>query len=280
MPLAVDSLFFEDVYNHGYGKSLFAGKIDLFDDLDQSLSQRSQTSRVSTPVEYYPVDLLQRGKDGNPLLPSVYNRQFIKIDAFPDGDGNTNGQIVSTQPQLNFEQYNSEQNAILGMILNGILSPATMGIDIAKKDNADAQREKEKVTIMTRNNIIDRQTKIIKKLITMCLMLKEYMDTETITITDYDISVKFCEFANPSFESLAQTLQPLWSSGAMSTEMFVEKLYGDSLSEEEKELEIQRITEKQQQDNLSMGEFDNESQVGENIQSQNSNAEQFVETSQ
>lgn len=280
IPLAVDSMFFEDIFNQGYGKSLFAGKIDLFDDLDQSLSQRSQTCRVSTPVEYYPVDLLERGTNGKPLLPKTYNRQYVKIDSFPDGDGNTNGQITSTQPQLNFEQYTQEQYAILEMILNGILSPATMGIDIAKKDNAEAQREKEKVTIMTRNNIIDRQTKIIKRLITICLMLKEFIDTQTITITDYDISVKFCEFANPSFESLAQTLQPLWSAGAMSTEMFIEKLYGDSLSDEEKQIEIQKINEKQQQDMLSLGDFDNETSIGENIQEEDSNAKEFDDFTQ
>ena len=197
MPLGVESLFFEDVMNKGYGKSIYAGKIDLFDDLDQSLSQRSKTCRVSTPVEYYPVDLLERTKDGKVKLPKRYDRDYIGLETMPNGDGESNGEIKTTQPSLNFEQYNQEQMAILGMILNGILSPATMGIDIAKKDNADAQREKEKVTIMTRNNIIDREIQIIKRLMNICLMLKEYMDTGVVSIKDYDISVKYCEFANP-----------------------------------------------------------------------------------
>lgn len=274
-PLAVASVFFKDVLNPNYGRSIFEGKIDLFDDLDQSLSQRSQTCRVSTPVEYYPVDLLERSRDGQPLMPKAFNRQYIKFEATPDGDGNMSDKIITTQPQLNFEQYNQEQISILGMILNGVLSPATMGIDIAKKDNADAQREKEKVTIMTRNNIIDRQTKIIKELLTICLMLKEYMDTNTITITDYDISVKFCEFANPSFESLSEILTPMFNSGAISTEMFVEKLYGDSLSEAEKQQEIMKLNENKQQDNLSMGDFDNEAGFGVGLQEKTSNAKEF-----
>lgn len=272
MPLGVESIFFEDVMNKGYGKSIYSGKIDLFDDLDQSLSQRSKTCRVSTPVEYYPVDLLERTKDGKPKMPNRYDRDYVELETAPNGDGESNGEIKTSQPVLNFEQYNQEQISILGMILNGILSPATMGIDIAKKDNADAQREKEKVTIMTRNNIIDRQTSIIKKLMNICLMLKEYMDTGVVTINDYDISVKFCEFANPSFENLANVLQPLWSSGAMSTEMFVDRLYGDSLSEEEKQKEIAKINENRQRDDLSLGDFDNEASIGTSVQEETINA--------
>lgn len=260
-PLAVPSVFFDDPDNEGYGLSFYEGKIDLFDDLDQSLSQRSQTSRVSTPVEYYPDDLLTRnGKNGNAGLPNIYNRQYIKGGfLYPDGDGNMggNGMITTTQPQLNFDQYNNEQKAILDMILIGKISPATMGIDLAKKDNATAQREKEKITIMTRDNIVSRQEKIVRRVVWMLSVLLEYMKTGTISLgTDEDsISVKFDDFANPSFESMAQSLLPLWQSGAMSDEMFVDRLYGDSLSEEDKAIEIARMKEKARQDNISLNDF-------------------------
>ena len=85
-------------------------------------------------------------------------RNNVKKDTAPNGDGITDGTIQTTQPQLNFDQYSNDAQNKLGFILTGLLSQATMGIDIAKKDNADAQREKEKVTIMTRNNIINRET--------------------------------------------------------------------------------------------------------------------------
>ena len=53
--------------NKGLWKSIFSGKIDLFDDLDQSLSQRSQTSRVSTPVSIFRLMPL-RNRDGQALF--------------------------------------------------------------------------------------------------------------------------------------------------------------------------------------------------------------------
>lgn len=271
-PLAVPTIYFYDMYNKGYGRSIYEGKIGLFDDLDQSLSQRSKTCRVSTPVEYIPVDMLERGRNGQTTIPDVYNRQYIKNEIYPSGDGDgVKGQIQTTQPILNFDQYSQEQKEIIGMILTGYMSPASFGLDLAKKDNADAQREKEKVTIMTRDNIISSQTKIEKDLCQILLMFAEYMRTGTITLKDYDISVKFSEFANPSFESLSQTLYPMWVSGAISTEMYVTKLYGDSLSEEEKQKEIQALETNKQRDTIDTGAFEYENGITENSYSERTN---------
>lgn len=265
--LGVPTKFFYDAFNKNYGRSIFMGKVDLFDDLDQILSQDSQTVRVSTPVEYYPVDLLERnGKNGNPEMPKAFNRQFIKKEGIPSGDGTMDGTIQTTQPQLNFDQYSQNAKAKLDMILTGLLSPATMGIDIAKKDNADAQREKEKVTIMTRNNIINRESKILKKLFTLCLYVMEYMETGNITLQDFDFGIKFDEFANPSFENELQVLGNAWSNGEISTKKYVELLWGDKLSDEEVEAEIEWLDNNRQNDNLDFGDLDGtEGKIGTSV---------------
>ena len=162
------------------------------------------------------------------------------------------GEVKTTQAQLNIGQYSENARMILDFILTGILSPATMGIDIAKKDNAEAQREKEKVTIMTRNNIIERQTKIIKELLKICLAFQEYQNTGVISIdTDYDIKVIFNEFANPSFENQLQTLGNAWVQGEISTKKYVELLWGDKLTEEEKQQEIAWLDSNKARDNLT-----------------------------
>lgn len=252
---AIPIRYFYDPMNKNYGASIYAGKIDLFDDLDQCLSQASQTDRVSTPVEYYPDDLCERDNNGKLILPKRYNRQYMKGISFTDGDGKLNGQIVTTQPVLNFEQYSARAMSLTNQILIGVLSPATMGIDVSRKDNADAQREKEKVTIMTRNNIMVSETIFNKKLANQVLNIQEYMDTGDITLRSYEVSVKYCEFANPSFENLARTLLPLYTSNAISTEMYVEKLYGDSLSEEEKQTEIEKLEALRNSDNIGLGDY-------------------------
>lgn len=267
--LAVPCRFYHNPNNPNYGRSIYYGRYDLFDDLDQSLSQRSQTSRVSTPVEYFPLDMLERNKRGDVVLPSVYNRQYVKKQGIPDGNGRTDSTIQTTQPQLNFEQYSEEQKSIVSMILNGVLSPATLGIDLSRKDNAMAQREKEKITIETRNGIIKEETSILRELITLLILLSGYMRTGNISLDiakKVEISVKYSEFANPSFESLSATLLPLWQAGAISDKMYVEKLYGDSLSKQEKEEEIQALRENKLRDDMTLGAFEDDGQkMGEDL---------------
>lgn len=254
--LAVPSKFFFDPLNQYKGRSIYAGKVDLFDDLDQILSQDSQTVRVSTPVEYYPEDLLPRNEDGLPKMPNVYNRQYVQVPVMPDANGENKGQIVTTQPELHFDAYSENAMRKLDFILTGVLSPATLGIEVAKKDNAEAQREKEKVTIMTRDNIIERQTKILTNLFEICLDIQQYINNGYIDVVDYNIGVSFDEFANPSFENELQTLGSAWNSGEISTEKYVELLWGDRISDDDKAKEIAWLDANRKSDNLMLGDFE------------------------
>lgn len=222
----------------GYGRSIFTGKIDLFDDLDQALSQSSNAVRLSTPIEYIDEEYLERDKNGLPKKPKAYDRKYIMMKGQKNGDGVSTGQPVQiTQPSVEFSRYSDHAVQILLQILNGILSPATLGIDIAKKDNAAAQREKEKVTIFTRNALINGEERILRSLMEQMLMAKEFMDTGAVSVHSYDISVKFNEFADDSFENKLEALGKAYDMEEISTDMYLNKLYGDTLSEEERAAE-------------------------------------------
>ena len=154
--------------------------------------------------------------------------------------------------QIFRSQYNANAKAKLDFILTRLLRPATLGIDIAKKDNADAQREKEKITIMTRNNIIDRQERILKQLFSLCLDVKQYLDSGNMPKDqNYEISIKFDEFANPSFESELEILGNAWTVGCISTDKYVELLWKDSISEEEKAKEKQWLDERREKESVN-----------------------------
>lgn len=222
----------------GYGRSIFTGKIDLFDDLDQALSQSSNAVRLSTPIEYIDEEYLERDKNGLPKKPKAYDRKYVMMKGQKNGDGLATGQPVQiTQPSIEFSRYSDHAVQILLQILNGILSPATLGIDIAKKDNAAAQREKEKVTIFTRNALINGEERILRSLMEQMLMAKEFMDTGAVSVHAYDISVKFNEFADDSFENKLEALGKAYDMEEISTDMYLNKLYGDTLSEEERAAE-------------------------------------------
>lgn len=239
---AVPCILFQNTNTSGgYGRSIFTGKTDLFDDLDQCLSQASNTVRRSTAVEYFNSDFLERDKEtGMPIQPKAYDRKYVFYEGQTSVDGSSNASqpVQVTQPNLDFSQYSDQAIQILMQIINGVMSPATLGIDISKKDNAEAQREKEKVTIFTRNWIIDTETDIIKSLCEQLLCAYEYMMSGQITKFDYQITVKYSEFADDSYENKLEKLGAAFDNSLISEKMFMDRLYGDSLSNEEYEREL------------------------------------------
>lgn len=246
MLLAVPCVFYEDTTGDMEGRSIFTGKIDLFDELDQCLSQSSSSVRKSTPVEYIDVNFLERDvKTGVPIQPKAYDRKFIMYNGAKSVDGsplNATPAIV-TQPQLNIAQYNDTALNILLQIVNGILSPATLGIDISKRDNAEAQREKEKITIFTRNWLAGIEKEILEDLFSQLLVAKEYIKHGKITTREYTVSVTYPEFADESYEAKLEILGAALGNGGISVDMYLKKLYSGKLSKSEYEREKKYIEE-------------------------------------
>ena len=241
------------------GKSIYDGSIELLDMLDEVWTQASQTNRVSTPVEYYNVDVLQRTKKGQPILPKLYNRQFVEGPGQTDADGlNENKGIETTQPDLNFDKYGALATDITNQILIGKLSPSSLGINVSRDDNALAQREKEKQTLFTRDNLIERETKFLKDICEDTAVMDNYMKTGEMVDMHLEISIKYDEFANPSFETELETLGPAWSRGEISTDQYVKLLWAGKLSEDEMEIEKQWLENNKQSDNIDLERLLNE----------------------
>lgn len=249
--LGVPVKYIESILYPGYGESLLTDYSDLFDMIDEAYSQLGQTNRVSTPITWVNPEVMRRGPNGGIGYENLYNRQLMMKEGIPDGEGFQNQDIVTDQPQLNFEQYIRLIEFAVNSCLTGRISPASMGIDIAKKDNALAQREKEKVTIETRNAFIDTEKQTLTELVEICLMMKEWMDTGTITLDkDYDVSVEYEDYGAPTLEDKRRQLLDMLTRGAVSPKKFVEDYYGDDISEEEKQSEIEYITEQQETKDL------------------------------
>jgi hypothetical protein len=180
-----------------------------------------------------------------PKQPKAYDRKYVIYKGQTDANGSSTSKdpVQVTQPQINFTQYTENAIQILVQICNGILSPATLGIDLAKKDNAMAQREKEKVTIFTRNGIIESETEILRDLCEQLLIAYNFMHTGQWSVQEYSISIKFSEFADESYENKLKILSQAYDGENISDEMYMEKLYGDTLSDEEYEKELAWLKE-------------------------------------
>ena len=252
--LGYPCIIFEDNNADTYGRSIFTGKIDMFDDLDQCLSQSANTVRRSTTLEYFDTMYLEKDeKTGIPNMPHSFDRKYIKFKGSRNGDGTNagNGPITVTQPQLNFEQYSSEATNILLQIISGIMSPATLGIDIAKKDNAEAQREKEKVTIFTRNTVMTEEGETLRRIANDLLVADQFMRDGKVTCTEYDVWVQYDEFADASFENKLEAVLGGWREGLLSDATAIEYLYGKTWSEDKKKKEIEWIEKNRKENAMS-----------------------------
>lgn len=238
--LAVPFMISESERWRGRGASIYESKTDNFDALDEAWSQWVQAMRTSRPVRYIPDTCIMRDeKNGKMLKPNAFDNQFVEVAA--DMSERADNRISTEQPNFPSDSYNETFITALDLALQGIISPSTLGIDVKKLDNAEAQREKEKATLYTRNNIIDAFGPMLKKLIDV--VFKAYYTAHLKTLEDVDIDVSFGEYANPSFEAVVETLSN--PNTPMSIEAKVDEMWGDTKDKAWKDEEVKRIKEQQ-----------------------------------
>lgn len=228
-------------YKHR-GKALFDSKTDVLDGLDEVISQWMDAIRMGRIKRYIPENLIPRDPDSGQLLPAnPFDNDFIAI-----GDNmaeKSNQQVEVSQPQISYEAYVNSYANFLDMVLQGIMSPSTLGIDLKKTDNGESQREKEKVTLHVRNKIVDALNDTLPKLFQVILQCYDLMCGKAPG--EYDPSVKFGEYASPDFDSTVDTIGKAKQFGVMSLETSVEQLYGDTWTQDEKDAEVERLKAEQ-----------------------------------
>ncbi|KJB88588.1 capsid protein [Paenibacillus sp. E194] len=240
--MAVPLMFFRSKKWKGRGKSIFDSKADSFDALDEVISQWVDAIRAGRVQKYIPEDLIPKNPQNGALMkPNPFDNQFIRVGSVMAEDAK--GQIDMVQPAILYEAFVASYASALDMCLQGIVSPSTLGIDLKKLDNAEAQREKEKATLYTRGKIIERLNEVIPQLVDT--VLKVYDTMRGRGVGDYKPSIKFGEYASPSFDAVVETVGKARTFGIMSVERAVEELYGDTWTDEEKAEEVQRLKDEQ-----------------------------------
>lgn len=238
--MAVPMKFFKSPKFENRGNSIFERKSDNFDALDEVISQWIDAIRAGRVKNYIPEDLVPKHPEtGHAMRPNPFDNQFIKIGTNMAEDAKN--QIDQIQAEINYEAFVESYVNTLDMCLQGIISPSTLGIDLKKTDNAEAQREKEKTTLYTRGKIINSLHEVIPLLVDTTL--KVYDNMKKRTPKDYEVSVTFGEYASPDFGSVVEVVGKAKSYGVMSLEQCIEELYGDTWTDEEKALEVKRIRE-------------------------------------
>lgn len=240
--MAVPMRFFKSPKFQNRGNSIFERKSDNFDALDEVISQWIDAIRAGRVKNYIPEDLVPKNLDtGAVMRPNPFDNQFIKIATSMKEE--VKDQIDQIQADINYLAFVQSYASTLDMCLQGIISPSTLGIDLKKTDNAEAQREKEKTTLYTRGKILDVLNEVIPLLVDVVLKVYDTMKEKTPGEYQENITVTFGEYASPDFDSTVDVVGKAKTFGIMSLEQCIEELYGDTWTDEEKALEVKRIRE-------------------------------------
>ena len=241
--LAVPLKIYESTKFEGRGGSIFDGKLDSFDAFDEAWSQWMDALRAGRARTYIPESYIPRNPETGELMKaSQFDNRFIAGDNNMDENGKN--QILTEQPAIPHESYLASYVTALDLCLQGIISPSTLGIDVKKLDNAEAQREKEKATLYTRNAIVEALQEELPEVIGACINAYHILMKQPIE--EIKVEIPFGEYANPSFESQVETLSKARPGASiMSIEAQVEEMWGDSKDETWKAEEVKRLKAEQ-----------------------------------
>lgn len=226
----------------GRGQSVFDAKRDNFDAVDEAWSQWIDALRAGRTKVYIPENLIPRNPNTGELMkPNSFDNRFIKLS--PSLAENDSGKISTESAPIQHESYLVTYITALDLCLQGLISPSTLGIDTKKLDNAEAQREKEKATLYTRQTIVTELQRVLPVLIQDIFYAYQTLNNQPIKEVECDVT--FGEYANPSFESQVETVGKAKAQGIMSIEASIDELYGDSRDDEWKKEEVARLKAEQ-----------------------------------
>lgn len=238
--MAVPIQFYESGKWDERGQSIFDKKIDSYDAFDEVWSQWMDAVRAGRAKEYIPECLIPRNPEtGEMMRPNHFDNRFIAVGN--DMSENAKNVIDVEQPNIPHESYLASYCTALDLCLQGLISPSTLGIDVKKLDNSEAQREKEKATLYTRDTIINALQVDIPLLVETAL--KAYNEFYNKPVKPVDVTVEFGDYANPSFESQIETISKARQGQIMSVDAAVDELYGDDKDDTWKQEEIKRLKE-------------------------------------
>lgn len=235
--MAVPLKFYDSPKFSGRGKAIYESKLDDFDALDEVISQWWDAIRAGRVKKYIPRDLVPTDpKTGKIMRMNDFGSEYIVTES-ASGENDTS-KIEMVQPEIRYEAFLSSYLAALDMCLQGIVSPATLGIDVGKgaAQRHSGKKGRHRLYAQYDNG---RARKVLPQLIRVILTTYDLMRGEAPGV--YNPSVGFGEYGAPSFDARVETVNQAAAAATMSIETQVDQMWGNSKDAEWKAAEVARI---------------------------------------
>ncbi len=229
-------------YNpNGEGISVYDGKDSSLMVLDEVVSVINQEIRNGRSTVYHPMAELEYNESGKKKRPNPFenHRSYYLEDMTQDAKN----EIKLVQPLIRSNELEIIKNDCINDVLQGRFSPATLGIDVKKMDNATAQREKEKTSQYTFNIMSDNLQDALKDIIFKLVNCYNVIFRNSSYVDEIEISINISEYNSPSFSDKIETIIPLYTNKVLSREDILNEIFGDNKTKKEKQDMLKRAEE-------------------------------------
>lgn len=238
--LGIPIQFFSSMKYQDRGKSIYEGKLGVIFALDEITSTYADEISLNKTKQGINSELFPKGRDGQFLQrPPVQNRFIMfKRDTMNDTTGQD---YFNIQSNLNSVEWETAMLNYMQILMQGILSPSSMGLDIKNiNESGVSQKEKEKQTRFTINKIEKGLKLTYSNLLKMCILSYKYLNNERYNSDEINVNMSFNQFGSSDWGQQAEEIGKAKTYGVISTYTAVKKLNKD-WTEEEIQEEVERI---------------------------------------
>ena len=203
---------------------------DALSELVSSMVEEIRKGRIKVLISE---DLVSKDKNG---MSQGFNEFRMDYEVM-DNDANNDTKIQVVQGTINSEKYLSGLSSLISFACNKAnLHPITVGITGVESIDAsqESQMEREKVSMRTRETKLKSWRQALKKLFNLLLQTQDIMDGKPVQ--EYDITLNFGNFSNPSQENVINLLSKAVEGSILSTREAQKEYHQNDLTDEEYEI--------------------------------------------
>lgn len=215
-----------------YGEADTQGLDKLEDTLTEILSSLATEIRKARVRVLVAEDLIPHNENGAPV--GEYERALKDYEIIRGDLNDAKNLIQYVQGNINAEKYLEVSKQYIANAINKAkLHPITVGITGLESivSSAESQVEREKTSIRTRELKLNGWREGFEHYFNVLLQVHDSMHGKEIG--EYDITIDFGEYVNPSPENVIATIAAAISGQVMDIRTALKEYYGDDKSDEE-----------------------------------------------
>lgn len=244
-----------DGYQAIYGESDYKGAISNFDSFDEALSVLIEEARTNKDIRYIPDQMLPKDSNGKTMKFNDFVRNYKEVHINPDQ--NSKNEITFSHFADKTIDHLKKAETFLGLACASMkISPLSLGLtNVIGMANSDKTlQERSRVTAETRKKKLELWEIYLERVMYKLVEVYNYMwntypevkaraSFESIPATEKDITINvtFPDYNEMGILDRAKEWVVVLAQGGLSTEQYVENVYGDDMTKEQKLKEVNQL---------------------------------------